>query len=133
MMTDQWDVVTTNVTQIDKLKGDFFLTHNHNPASIMDHSKPSSGFLEVFGLRRAGATARSGSASSGEGFRLDWLAPFATAHIPQGMRDEIMGFCAPCSNHFCGNNDNKCKEKDDDDEQTELIAGGPRSKTAEMV
>ena len=82
MIIDQWDVVMTNVTHIDRLKGDIIF---QEPAS----SKPlRKGIHEVFGAR----------SNRREGFRLDWMAPFVRVTFPSSVKDEIMGFCIPCSN-----------------------------------
>ncbi|CAM9427067.1 unnamed protein product [Chrysoparadoxa australica] len=63
MMLDQWGVVTTNQSSIDKLKGE---TH------VVSH-----GVNEVFG----GDT----------GCRLDWLLPTKVA-FPPGIWEEVMGY-----------------------------------------
>jgi len=95
MMTDQWDVVSSNITHIDKLKGDYFFS------TVTVNESPASGWFEVFGGRT-------------EGFRLDWLAPFCKVHIPQSMRDDIMGFCNSCSR-------NDSDKYDKDEEVVELV------------
>ena len=77
MMIDQYDVVTTNVTNIDRLKG----AHFGFEREITDKSKASTAVNEVFG---------------GCGFRLHWISPFAAAIFPSSVKDEIMGFCRPC-------------------------------------
>jgi hypothetical protein len=74
MMVDQWDVVWTNMTHIDRLKGE-----NMN---VM-----SSGVLEAFG-----AKDRSGGSS----FRADWLSPLHSVCFPANMEDSIFGYCRPC-------------------------------------
>lgn len=77
MVIDQWDVVMTNVTHIDRLKGD-----SHKEDAV-------AGIHEVFG---------SGSVKRGNGskFRPDWLSPFTNVCFPSHLEDQIMGFCKPC-------------------------------------
>jgi hypothetical protein len=72
MMVDQWDVVASNMTHIDRLKGE-----------VMAQLERVPGVTEVFGHGR-------------RGFRLDWLSPFARVCFPPSLRDEIMGYCRPC-------------------------------------
>ena len=72
MIIDQIETVTTNLTQIDRLKGERL---NSNLPDVN----------EVFG----GNGVQSG-------FRLDWLAPIAVK-FPASIRDEIYGFCTPCA------------------------------------
>jgi hypothetical protein len=72
MMVDQWDVVASNMTHIDRLKGEVIAQMERVP-----------GVTEVFGHGR-------------RGFRLDWLSPFAQVCFTPSLRDEIMGFCRPC-------------------------------------
>jgi palmitoyltransferase len=74
MMIDQWDVVNSNVTHIDRLKGE-------------SGGDRVAGLIEVFGQLR-------GNASS---LRWDCLSPFTKVYFPKGMHDDIMGFCRPCS------------------------------------
>mmetsp|Transcript_8371 Transcript_8371/g.12146 ORF Transcript_8371/g.12146 Transcript_8371/m.12146 type:complete len:360 (+) Transcript_8371:36-1115(+) len=73
MMFDQWDVVVSNVTHIDKLKGDA-------------GGDRVAGIIEVFGMLRGTSTAP----------RLDWFSPFARVCFPKGINEEIMGYCIPC-------------------------------------
>lgn len=75
MMVDQWDVVMSNMTHIDRLKGE-----------VMAQMERVPGVMEVFGAGRRGLTH----------FRLDWLSPFAQVCFPPSLRDEIMGYCRPC-------------------------------------
>jgi len=70
MMIDQYETVSTNLTQIDRLKGE---VHTNLPD-----------INEVFG----GNGVRGGC-------RPDWLAPIPV-QFPASIRDEIMGFCRPC-------------------------------------
>lgn len=63
MMCDQAGVVTTNMTHIDRLKGDAA-------------ANAISGIVEVFGLKNKRET------SDGTKFRLDWLSPFGQVCYP---------------------------------------------------
>lgn len=83
MVIDQWDVVLTNVTHIDRLKGD---THSEDSVA---------GIHEVFGSGSVDGKRKKG-AGSGSGFRPDWLSPFARVCFPSHAEDDIMGFCRPC-------------------------------------
>lgn len=83
MMADQWDVVMSNMTHIDRLKGEVL-------AMAVDRVP---GVLEVFGAGRRGARAS---------FRMDWLSPFGQVLFPPTLRDQILGYCRPC----CGGNNN---------------------------
>eukprot|EP00979_Chaetoceros_neogracilis_P014927 scaffold5062_cov227-Chaetoceros_neogracile.AAC.3 len=74
-----WDVVSTNVTHIDRLKGETF----------MEDLEGREGTHEVFG-----AGVGKGKKS---GFRPDWLSPFVEVCFPENMENDIMGFCRPCS------------------------------------
>lgn len=79
MVVDQWDVVVSNVTHIDRLKGELF----------MEDVEGRSGIHEVFG---------SGVGKSKKvGFRFDWLSPFAKVCFPEHIEADIMGFCRPCA------------------------------------
>lgn len=73
MMFDQWGVVVSNVTHIDKLKGDV-------------GGDRVAGITEVFGMLRGTSTAP----------RLDWFSPFSRVCFPKGINEEIMGYCIPC-------------------------------------
>ncbi|GMH73536.1 hypothetical protein TrST_g7153 [Triparma strigata] len=68
MMLDQYTVVTTNVTQIDRLKGG-------------DEVAPDHEVNETFG--------------GDKGAELDWFLP-KTVVFPSSMKEEIYGFCVPC-------------------------------------
>jgi hypothetical protein len=82
MMIDQLDVVLSNVTHIDRLKGE-----NHTTFSDPTNTPRYKGVHEVFGM------------SATRGFRLNWLAPFGRVTFPTSVKDEIMGFCTPCSSN----------------------------------
>lgn len=84
MMFDQWDVVTTSMTHIDRLKG------NHIGKTTKDRVP---GTVEVFGMgHRREKHGKSG-------VRPHWLSPFANVCFPQHVRDDIYGFCRPCLHH----------------------------------
>jgi len=85
MMLDQWGVVVSNVTHIDKLKGEKF---GMLDVGFQEHDPRQAGVHEVFG-----AGMRKGKVSF---FRPDWLSPFARVCYPEPMKDHIMGFCRPC-------------------------------------
>jgi len=76
MMVDQSDVVMSNMTHIDRLKGEVIAAVERVP-----------GVMEVFGAGRRGARAH---------FRMDWLSPFGEVMFPPSVRDQILGYCRPC-------------------------------------
>lgn len=82
MMVDQWDVVVSNVTHIDKLKGE-------------SGGDRVAGLTEVFGMLKGNATSP----------RWDWMSPFARVCFPTGLKDEIMGYCRPCGGGSSCNKD----------------------------
>ena len=67
MICDQMGVVTTNMTHIDRLKGDSAGT-------------ALAGVIEVFGLNNKRET------SDGTRFRPDWLSPFAQVCFPGSLQ-----------------------------------------------
>jgi len=81
MMVDQWDVVLTNVTHIDRLKGD----------NIFEETDNNAGVNEVFGIGIGGGKGKRWAE-----FRTDWLSPFTKVCFPESVEDDIMGFCRPC-------------------------------------
>ncbi len=112
MMIDQWDVVLTKVTHIDRLKGEF----------QMDDSDGTGGVNEVFGVGL-------GKGKKGSSFRPDWLSPFTNVCFPESMKDDIMGFCRPCG--FAAS-----KSKEEDSEPNDNGSGGGRraiNSVAEIV
>mmetsp|Transcript_14890 Transcript_14890/g.29950 ORF Transcript_14890/g.29950 Transcript_14890/m.29950 type:complete len:526 (+) Transcript_14890:374-1951(+) len=121
MMVDQWDVVMTNVTHIDRLKGE-------TGFGFLDDSSRMLGINEVFGSGRAAAAAAGGQSNAHLGggisashFRPDWLSPFVRVCFPPSVHDEIMGFCRPC-----GGMSRAERAKKEDDDDLELRAGrGP--------
>jgi len=108
MMVDQWDVVMTNVTHIDRLKGD-------TGFGFLDDASRRLGINEVFG---SGSRASAAAAQAAH-FRPDWLSPFVRVCFPSSMHDEIMGFCRPCG----GMSRAERAKKEDDDHDFELRAG----------
>ena len=78
MICDQWDVVMSNMTHIDRLKGEVIAAVDRVP-----------GVMEVFGAGRRGARAH---------FRMDWLSPFGEVMFPPSVREQILGYCRPCCN-----------------------------------
>jgi len=104
-MADQWDVVMTNVTHIDRLKGDIF------EESGDDHA----GVNEVFGIGIGG-----GKGKRWANFRADWLSPFTKVCFPISLEDDIMGFCRPCG--FKGG-----KRKEEEEDSLVDVRGSPRN------
>merc|ERR1712238_419530 len=81
MMFDQWDVVISNVTHINRLKGDA-------------GGDRIAGITEVFGMLAKGNSTAA---------RPDWLLPFGTICFPNGIKDEILGYCRPCGPNSTNN------------------------------
>ncbi len=73
MIFDQWDVIFSKLTHIDRIKGQTV-------------SGALAGVAEVFGV---------GTHGDGTRCRMDWLSPFAKACFPAHVRDEVLGFCRP--------------------------------------
>jgi hypothetical protein len=73
MMCDQAGVVTSNMTHIDRLKGD-------------EAGTSVPGLIEVFGLNN------KREISGGTKFRQDWLSPFAKVCFPGSIQYVIMIF-----------------------------------------
>ena len=71
MLCDQWNVLTTNVAKIDRLKGD------------EDDLNIVSGVNEVFGGGRI--------TNRGPWVHIDWLLP-TLPRIPPSVHDDIMGY-----------------------------------------
>mmetsp|Transcript_31853 Transcript_31853/g.64700 ORF Transcript_31853/g.64700 Transcript_31853/m.64700 type:complete len:187 (-) Transcript_31853:197-757(-) len=97
MMVDQWDVVMTNLTHIDRLKGAqlhghplIFNSHNQLAQNILNAAR--RGINEVFGT---GTT--SASLPHRTGFHPTWLSPLHSVCFPETIRDDIFGYCRPCS------------------------------------
>lgn len=124
MVIDQWDVVLTNVTHIDRLKG------ANAGADLPEDSV--AGIHEVFGSGADG-NGKGKRAASGSGFRLDWLSPFTRVCFPSHVEDQIMGFCRPClrvvGNDYVGLGGSAEKVKEEDYEMTRRNVGN----TAEIV
>jgi hypothetical protein len=88
MVVDQFDVVFSSLTHIDRLKQS---NNNITAAESQNTRSTLPGIAEVFGVGSRGADTR---------FRPDWLSPFARICFPASIRDEIMGFCRPCVRSF---------------------------------
>eukprot|EP00985_Skeletonema_marinoi_P018164 scaffold10072_cov112-Skeletonema_marinoi.AAC.5 len=99
MMCDQWDVVMTNLTHIDRLKGHDTLQH-----------RVQAGINEVFGTGRSSMTSSSSSTlphhhhhsnhhatNYRRGFHFTWLSPLHKVCFPESVRDDIFGYCRPVS------------------------------------
>ena len=108
-MADQWDAVMTNLTHIDRLKGhhhgyhhgqqqqqhadaygqlpSYYNQHVGKPMNIM-----RAGINEVFGTGR-----RMPSSPSTSRFHYTWLSPLHKVCFPENVRDDIFGYCRPCS------------------------------------
>lgn len=116
MMCDQWDVVMTNLTHIDRLKqgggqhGGQYMSHHHQQQQqhagaygrlpphheqpVMVSTSRSSkiamiraGINEVFGTLATTASSR---------FHYTWLSPFHCTYYPEIVKDDIYGYCRPC-------------------------------------
>ena len=98
MMCDQWDVVMTNLTHIDRLKGHDTLQH-----------RVQAGINEVFGTRGRSSMTPSSLAvlphhhgnhpatNYRRGFHYTWLSPLHKVCFPESVRDDIFGYCRPVS------------------------------------
>ena len=95
MMCDQWDVVMTNLTHIDRLKGHDTLQY-----------RVQAGINEVFGTGSSRYSMTSSSTSSSlphhhhhvnyrRGFHYTWLSPLHKVCFPETVRDDIFGYCRP--------------------------------------
>jgi hypothetical protein len=95
MMCDQWDVVMTNLTHIDRLKGNDTLQY-----------RVQAGINEVFGTGSRSMTSSSSLATSSlphhhhhtnyrRGFHYTWLSPLHKVCFPETVRDDIFGYCRP--------------------------------------
>lgn len=103
MMVDQWDVVMTNLTHIDRLKGETHQNHSHGyprqqhsgygqlPHYNQQHSqnlKKRAGINEVFGtVRQTMSMSR---------FHYTWLSPLHKVCFPENVQNDIFGYCRPC-------------------------------------
>ena len=117
MMADQWDVVVTNLTHIDRLKGNnyhhgqqhqhadaygklpsYYHQHVGNPMRIM-----RAGINEVFGTgRNAPMSSSPLTIFPRSKFHYTWLSPLHTVCFPENVRDDIFGYCRPCSSAASG-------------------------------
>eukprot|EP00549_Striatella_unipunctata_P002126 CAMPEP_0118687700 /NCGR_PEP_ID=MMETSP0800-20121206/8525_1 /TAXON_ID=210618 ORGANISM="Striatella unipunctata, Strain CCMP2910" /NCGR_SAMPLE_ID=MMETSP0800 /ASSEMBLY_ACC=CAM_ASM_000638 /LENGTH=299 /DNA_ID=CAMNT_0006584907 /DNA_START=415 /DNA_END=1314 /DNA_ORIENTATION=+ len=85
MIVDQWDVVNTNVTNIDRLKG-IGGTESSSPGALF----ALSGWQEVFGEYK---TRRW---FYGRSRLVVWLSPFARVCLPHSVKNEILGYRRSC-------------------------------------
>ena len=94
MMCDQWDVVVTNLTHIDRLKGEHHHGY-HNPNNQhVQNLKSKAGVHEVFG---AGIITQPSKGGNGRPrFHYSWMSPFHKVCFPEPIRDDIFGYCRPC-------------------------------------
>lgn len=126
MMVDQWDVVMTNLTHIDRLKGENHyhrgVSYGHQqqqhqgygqlPQHMTPHYSPQharnlmsaarAGVHEVFGAGRqfmssSTLTYPTTSTSAATRFHYTWLSPLHKVCFPETVRDDIFGYCRPCS------------------------------------
>ena len=91
MMVDQWDVVMTNLTHIDRLKG-----HGAMGGHSALISNVRAGINEVFGTRQS-MTSSTSSAATYSRFHYTWLSPLHKTCFPDTVRDDIFGYCRPCT------------------------------------
>ena len=93
MMVDQWDVVVTNLTHIDRLKGadnGFYNPSNQHRQNL----KNRPGVHEVFGARKAITSSNDNTRSK---FHITWISPFHKVCFPETVREDIFGYtCRPC-------------------------------------
>mmetsp|Transcript_20949 Transcript_20949/g.41750 ORF Transcript_20949/g.41750 Transcript_20949/m.41750 type:complete len:563 (+) Transcript_20949:217-1905(+) len=123
MMCDQWDVVMTNLTHIDRLKGHDTLQH-----------RVQAGINEVFGTGRSSMTSSSSSSTLPHhhhhsnhhatnyrrGFHFTWLSPLHKVCFPESVRDDIFGYCRPVS----GGGGGRRRQSNTGIEMSGLSAGG---------
>lgn len=107
MMFDQSGVVLTNITSIDRLKGDHGDSNSNSNGNGNGLGPRLTGVIEVFGLN-----PKKGMDLAGR-FRADWMSPFHRTCFPTTVRDEIMGFCKPCTTRMGSNHGHS-------DEETEM-------------
>eukprot|EP00804_Cyclotella_cryptica_P013834 CCRYP_018171-RA/>CCRYP_018171-RA protein AED:0.08 eAED:0.08 QI:62/1/1/1/0.33/0.5/4/849/588 len=108
MMVDQWDVVVTNLTHIDRLKGEYhhpshqgyYNSQNQHAQNLMSRSR--AGVHEVFGAIGGILThpATTNNTIQRPRFHYSWLSPFHKVCFPDPIRDDIFGYCRPCGGLF---------------------------------
>lgn len=109
MMVDQWDVVVTNLTHIDRLKGEYhhppphqayYNPQNQHAQNLMIRSR--AGVHEVFGAGGGTLTQPTTTRTSIQRpkFHYTWLSPFHKVCFPDPIRDDIFGYCRPCGGLF---------------------------------
>jgi hypothetical protein len=108
-MADQWDVVMTNLTHIDRLKGE---GRRHGGSQQYQHagaygqlprhydqhvgtqmSIMRAGISEVFGTLSSSMTSTELPRSK---FHYTWLSPVHMVCFPESVKDDILGYCRPC-------------------------------------
>jgi hypothetical protein len=135
MMCDQWDVVMTNLTHIDRLKqggqhgGQYNISHHHQQQQQQQqhagaygrlpphHEQPvmvSTSRSSKIAMIRAGINevfgtlTTSAMSSPKSRFHYTWLSPFHYTCYPDVVKDDIFGYCRPCggsSNGSSGGDD----------------------------
>jgi len=106
MMFDQYDVITSGSTHIDRLKaireGGSLESSISSVLASKAGEKGGTGYHEVFGAGRKGGnrwwwgSVATSIVCCGSKVRCDWLSPFAKVRFPESAKEEIMGFCRPC-------------------------------------
>ena len=118
MMCDQWDVVMTNLTHIDRLKqggqhgGQYNISHHHHQQQQQHHAgaygrlpphheQPvmvSTSRSSKIAMIRAGINEVFGTLTSvpRSRFHYTWLSPFHCTTYPDIVKDDIFGYCRPC-------------------------------------
>lgn len=103
MMCDQWDVVVTNLTHIDRLKGEHHHQqhgyYNPNNQHASNSLKSKAGVHEVFGAR----VQSIGGNNQRPRFHYSWISPFHNVCFPDPVRDDIFGYCRPCGGFNAAN------------------------------
>lgn len=118
MMCDQWDVVMTNLTHIDRLKqggggqhgGQYNISRHqqqqqqhasaygrlppHHEQPVMVSTSRSSKIAMI----RAGINEVFGTlaTTASSRFHYTWLSPFHCTYYPEIVKDDIYGYCRPC-------------------------------------
>jgi len=82
MMFDQYEVIHSKMTHIDRLKG-------------ADVGGALAGVTEVFGVGKPRGGSAASSPDNFTKFRWDWLQPFGRVCFPETLQDEVLGFCRP--------------------------------------
>jgi hypothetical protein len=102
MMCDQWEVVVTNLTHIDRLKGEYHHGYyNPNNQHASNSLKRKAGVHEVFGARASQQNV--GGNNQRPRFHYSWISPFHNVCFPDPIRDDIFGYCRPCGGFSTAN------------------------------